>query len=448
MARQLLEAILDNGVPNPNYFDGRLLTATALREDQDAHRSRQRHLGRAVGAGIVEGLWVTIDFAGSATAAPRLAVGSGLAINSSGHSLELPGDEIVALARTTTPGAAGTGLFQTCEPPTSRVEAPGDGFYVLVLSPASGFRGRAPLSGLSDPTAGPGCGSRWAMEGVRLRIEAVDPVAVSGVSSPTRQLLTQLLGSGSDSDLSQLRNVVAHLCLGTESLVTFATDPFARDTLPGGGTEPAFLNYGAIDDLIAAGRLTDCDVPLALLLWRGPNVLFVDNWAVRRRVAQAPTALAWPTLTGGRRRAESEAVLFQFQDQLASIVERLSNPTAVRARDYFHWLPAAGLLPLVGGGRARGVDALTFFDGLTAREAVFLEGARMPALVGASLHYPPVDLTSGEMLWRYLLRENRLNPTGTPPLLLFAGGHVPYMADPQFDLSHWNFANFGPGVAG
>src|SRR5690606_4863427 len=100
MARQLLEAILDEGVHNPNYFEGRLLTAAALREDQEAHRTRQRQLGRAIGRGIAEGLWVTVESAGSAQSAPLVRVGRGLAINGLGQALELKSSEVVALAVT------------------------------------------------------------------------------------------------------------------------------------------------------------------------------------------------------------------------------------------------------------------------------------------------------------------------------------------------------------
>lgn len=449
MTRHLLEPILDNGVSNPHYFEGRLLTAAALREDQDAHRARQRQLGRALGRGIVNGLWVTIQSAGTPTAAPLLRIDAGLAINANGQTLELPGSEIVALARSTQPAPDTTGLFKTCEPPASQVEGPGEGFYVLVVSPASAFKGRAPASGLSDPMAGAGCGSRSAVEGVRFRLLPIDPLTVTGLSAATKQLLQdELLLATTDAGLSRLRNVVAHLCLGTEPLMGFATDPFAREPITGGGTEAALADYGAIDDLIDAGTLSECDVPLALVHWRINGVRFTDNWAVRRRLAAPPAAGAWPTLSGGRRPAEAEAALFQFQEHLGELVTRVSNPLSIRAKQYFRWLPAAGMLPLPGGGRIRGLDGIGFFHDMTARAPVFMEGARFAALLASSLAYPPVDVETGEMLWRYLLRENRLAPATTPPVLVFASGHVPFLGEAQFDLAHWNFSNFGPGVAG
>jgi hypothetical protein len=330
------------------------------------------------------------------------------------------------------------------------VERAGFGFFVLVLSPASGFQGSAPFSGMSDPRAGSGCGSRWAVEGVRLRMVPLDPLAVAGLSPAVRALLEdELLPPNTEANRSKLRNVVAHLCLGTEPRATFAADPFARDLLTGGGSEAALAHYGALDDLLASGALSDCDVPLALLHW--PNAVgldFADNWSVRRRLAPLPASPSFPTLSGGRRLAEAEASLFQFQEHLTALVDHAGLPSAIRAVDYFRWLPPAGLLPLAGAGRPRGVDPIGFFTALTARDAIFLEGARLTALVASSFSYPAVDLTSGEMVWRFLVRENRQQPDVYPPLLAFASGHVPFLGEAQFDLSYWNFSNFGPGVAG
>jgi hypothetical protein len=447
MARQLLEPILDNGLSNPHYFEGRLLTAAALREDQDAHRTRARHLGRALGAGVAGGLWVTLQSNGSSTSSPLVRVAAGLAVNGGGQTLELPSDEVVALARATDPPPAGTGLFRTCEPPAAHVEGPGEGFYVLTLAPASGFRGRAPASGLSDPTAGAGCGSRWAVEGVRFRLLPLDPLKVSGLSEGTKQLLEdELLGATGEAPLARLRNVVAHLCLGTEALGGFASDPFAREALPSGGMEAALADYGALDDLLDAGTLTECDVPLALVHWRVEGVVFADNWAVRRRLAAPPAAASWPTLSGGRRRAEAEAVLFQFQEQLGAVIERAANPAAIRAREYFRWLPPVGLAPMTGGVQ-EGVAAATFLDGLKTRDpAIHIDGARLAELLALSLAEPPVDAPGEEFLWTYRVRQNDLLPAETGPrrpYLVFASGHLPYVGTARFDLARWERSNFG-----
>jgi hypothetical protein len=55
-SRYLLESILDQGIRNTNFFNGRILTADDLRTEQDANRQQHEQLGQAIGAGIVNGL--------------------------------------------------------------------------------------------------------------------------------------------------------------------------------------------------------------------------------------------------------------------------------------------------------------------------------------------------------------------------------------------------------
>ena len=52
MATELLTPVL-TGIRNINYFEGRLLTARDLREQEEANRERRWSLGKAIGAGIV-----------------------------------------------------------------------------------------------------------------------------------------------------------------------------------------------------------------------------------------------------------------------------------------------------------------------------------------------------------------------------------------------------------
>ncbi len=454
MARDLLEPILDDGIRNPHYFEGRLLTAEALRADQEAHRARQRRLGRAIGAGVAEGLFVTVESRGSGQASPVLSIAPGLAINGKGDTLALAACLSIGLTKSPAAPGAGPCLFRDCLPPSVGIEATGEGFYVLVLSPVARFGERAPMSGLSEPKAGAGCGSRWAIEGVQLRLEPLDPLAASGVSDATRELLQdELLGATAEPDLSRLRNVLAHLCLGTEQLPGFAVDPFARVVAPGGGTtRPALTAYGALDDLLGRGRLSDCDVPLALLDWRLDGVSWLDNWAVRRRPAPPPTSGEWPTLSGGRQRAEAEAAFFQFQEQLAGLLRDVPNPAALRARESFRWLPPAGLVPLTGGALP-GIAHPAFWTGLTVRgvpvpgePALYIDGARLDELLAAALDHPPIDLESDEVIWAYRVRQNDPLPgngASAPPYLVFASGHLPFAGTARFDLARWDRSNFG-----
>jgi hypothetical protein len=88
----------------------------------------------------------------------------------------------------------------------------------------------------------------------------------------------------------------------------------------------------------------------------------------------------------------------------------------------------------------RGFVSQRFFDGLTVRGPFFIEGQRLTALLAAALAHPPLDVAAKEAIWLYRVRENTLR--GERPYLLFAGGHVPYAAHAQYDLSHWDYANY------
>ena len=448
MANALTTPLIELGIRNPHYFEGRLLTAAALRADQDAHRARQRQLGRALGAGVVEGLEVAIEDPGGGDAVPVLRVAGGLALNAKGQALEIRKErEDIALTEPPKPLPPGTDLFKDCRPPSQEAVPTGEGVYVLVLSPASDFRERAPMSSLGDTEkSGKGCGSRWAIEGVQLRLEPFDPLKAGGLGEDVHELLLDVLGSSDLADLSLLRNVLAHLCFGTEALARWAADPFATED-----GESALAAYGALDDLRAAGRLTDCDVPLALLYWSGTGVRFVDNWSVRRRPMPSATAEDWPTVSGGRRRAEAEAVLFQFQDQLAEMLAAATVPTAIRAHEWFRWLPPAGVVPVSDFG-VRGVADPGFFQDLTRREPnPFMDGARLRDLLHVASSYPPIDLASPEMLWVYQIRQN--HPPPPPggiehPYLAFASGFMPFFGTARFDVARWDNANYSSSLTG
>ena len=139
-------------------------------------------------------------------------------------------------------------------------------------------------------------------------------------------------------------------------------------------------------------------------------------------------------------------MLFQFQEQLAAVLEGTTNPAAVRAVDYFHWLPPAGVLPVGGGAAGKVVSHLTFFDTIVYRNPVFLEGARLEPLLRDSLRYPAFDLTDPTMVWIYGTRESSqaLSGGGAVPLAsyIFASGHMPYYAASRFDVSRWDYTNF------
>jgi hypothetical protein len=444
--RSLLDAVIDPGIRNPNYFEGRLLTADALRDDQRVQRERQRLLGRAIGAGVVEGLTVEALPAAPGAARRTVKVSKGYAINTEGDTLWLQEDLVADVVPPIAVPEAPATLFARCKDaatPTPGVPV-GVGLYVLVVYPATGYRERAAKSGLGSEGKIIGCGDRYAVDGVRFRLERLDPQTISGASLALKAELTSLLNQTSDAaKRSLLRNLAAHLCFGTPELAQFPVDPFAHED--GAST---LLNYGAIDDLRGLKRITDCDVPLALLLWDATGIAFVDLWAVRRRPVAPAGATDWSVLAQARAAAESDARWLQFQAHLQALVDTETVPALIAAQTHFRYLPPAGLLPLSDTARPRGVTVPGFFAGRTCRTPVFLEGARLAPVFAAARGFPPVDLTEDDMTWVYLMRENRqpVPPASAPPAAaaaLFTSGHLPFFGDARLDVNRWNYSNFG-----
>lgn len=434
MTNKLLTPILDGGIANTHFFNGRLLTADALRDEQMAQRRQHEALGQAVGAGIVSGLSVrrsALTLIGNV-----VSVAGGLAINRVGQPLAVPenGLEITLLAGTET-AVTTAGLFANCATPTTVTPDLPLNAFILALSPASGFQGKAPLHGLNDQGALNGCGSRYAVAGVQFRLVGLDINTFSGVSAATRSQLNALLANDNDdrARLARLRNLLAHICFGTEELTHFAADPFAQS-----GSISDFAQYGALDSV----GLDDCDVPLALLHVTNKGIRFIDNWAVRRRVTPAPISTTWPLPTGARRPAEAEAIFLQFQEQLNQLVQ--ANPATavtISASTHFRYLPPAGLLRL-NAGTAPGINASAFFAGVPTPDApIPLAGAHLVSLLQTAQRFPPIDLAQEEAVWLYRVQENG-TATAIQPYLLFVSGHVPPLGDGRFDLNRWDYFTF------
>lgn len=452
MSFQLLEPILGDGVRNTHYFNGRLLTADALRADQDAHRRQRRQLGKAIGAGVVCGLEVSQV---PESAPPTLRVTAGLALNREGHALELPVAQEVALARAPDE-VAGEGVFVACAPPDTGVYQTGNNVYVLALAPASGYLERAPMYDLTGNGGNGvnGCGFRYVVEGVQFRLVRVDLDDPALVSSQVKSHLDDLMAAGDAASLSRLRNLLAHLCLGTLDTPAVIVDFFAhldpaRPPTPHGLLDRITSDE---DDVDLTTHLNHCDVPLALIYWTPAGVQFVDLWAVRRRVTRrAPASAGMPAL-GDRGLAAGEAAFLQFQAQVAHLI-RPGVPQSVldatQARDYFDYLPPVGVLPLTGIGSARGFDYATFFEQIPVSDPVHIEGARLASLIRQSFAYPPVP-THGEvtMFWLYHIRENQQALTGAgsggpQPCLVFSSGYLPFQGDARGDLNRYEYANYG-----
>jgi hypothetical protein len=447
---ELLEPFFRDGILNTNFFNGRLLSAEDLRTEQEAARERASQLGRSVGAGIAAGLRVK----GVAVAAPVgdparavVRVSAGLGLNRAGQLLSLPAETEVALLRSGDGADADpdAGLFAACQPPTTSSVVAGAGAYVLTVRPASGYAGRAPASGLGgEPLSGPGCGSRYAVEGVRFKLVELNTADNVLVDAEAAKRMSGLAKKNDLASRSLLRNELAHACFGTSRLDRFAAAPFSLEDNP--SKSPPV--YGALDALYSSEHLDSCDLPLALVRWSQAGIDFVDEWAVRRRVTRAHALNRWSHLADDRRQAEGEAAFQQFQDQLAWLLGASQSPQALAARDHFKYLPAAGFVPLAPSPAAKsssGFSLKQFFAGLTARAPVFADGARLAPLVRGAAAYAPIDTEGGEFVWLYRVVQNarsRAAGSGAREYVAYASGHVPWIGEARFDLARWDYANY------
>lgn len=363
-----------NNIRNINFFNGRLLTATDLSDEQIANRRQREQVGQAIGAGVAYGLEIAL--LRSSTSAPKVSVQAGLALNAKGQALTLATTTELTLTPSPDPVAVTAGLFHDCPTVVTKTPTSTPGIALLVLAPASGYAERAPMRGLDDGSVR-GCGDRYAVEGVQFRLVDLDAGKMAGVAA----LLSNANIGSNTALLSKLRNLLAHFCFGTPTLSQYQQDPFRQVA-----GQSAYVTWGAIDELRKAGTLTECDVPLALLYRTAGAFHFADNWAVRRRLTAPMADRLWPLHSGERHQLEAEAIFLQFQEHLVWLRSR-GAVIGIAAQEHFRYLPPVGYLPI---GRS-GFMVDTFFKGLNYQiqrgDPAFLRQR-----VDQALQVDPIDL--------------------------------------------------------
>ena len=396
MTSQLIGADFAGGAQLPNYVNGRLLTAEDLATGQATLRERDARIGRAAGAGVVTGLWVS-------AAAASLTVQPGLALTRAGHPLKVGHAVTLPLAVPATGTAPSAATFACCPTAGGSDASIGAGNYLLTARPVSRLTGQAALSGPPGSDAPAGCTAQWTEDGVRFAVVALpEPTTVAGVPVTA----------------GNRRNLLAHWCFGTQQLAAVGVDPFHVD--------PAYAG----PDGLAPADLGPCDVPLAVFRWNGQTVSDLDHWSVRRRVTHPdPADGPWSVQVGDRRAADGQARMLQFQDQTAAIVGSGGAPGTVAA-EKFGLLPPVGFLPVLpqlwqklvaaqplvvglapnlaelpGGA---GFDAARFFAGL-ARFGGILDWDVVDLAVQQSFRRAPVPTTPPQQQ-----PEN-----ATPPLTVY-----------------------------
>lgn len=389
MAEPLLSPIFDERAPNVNFFEGRLLTARDLREQSSTHRLRREQLGRAIGAGIVEGFAVTIpDEPG-----PVLQVAEGIALNGLGQILTLTETTNVALTRLgEVPEDAGQ--FRDCEPRTVSAELVGFGVYVLVASPASGFSEFAPMVELGDAGVAKGCGRRYALDGIQFRLVQL-PLRDFPDISAAQADLDGAAPAQIAAATSRLRNVVA------DAFLRPAASAHNRRRIRTEGPIVFAPTSDAIAKLTELGAIEPCDVPLAALFWDDTEVRFVDLWSARRlaRWLPDPETLSLLPDYGYER-------LLQFQVQLDKIVSAAANPHTLRVDAYFRFLPPVAYFPASDNGSSFGLPPLQFFSGYVGENVGRLPAGQLTQLLRQSFGVEAIDLDTDPFIQLFAIDQN------------------------------------------
>ena len=397
MNRQFLESVFSDSVQHPNFFNGRILTATDLREEQKANQKRSRHVAQAIGSGVAYGLTVS-----ATTDNQQLSVSGGLAINLRGDTLSLPeGTTEIPLSAKSRAALPQDSPFAPCDLAGQAMETGNidTNYYLLAITRANRLSPQlAPHSGLDSSQNS--CTSRYEEVGVQFRL----------IPIVNKALLEAKSAMG--------RSVLAHLCFGTKTLLDKLADPLGLPTEY--GLEDGLRLEGKAGE---AGGLSDCDVPLAVFHYQNNRIQFVDMWAVRRLCQPGVRSHAYPieavvnlrsdrfkSLASPRRLSEATAFFLQFQAQLTALQQANSynNRQALSAATYFEYLPPAGLLPVENAG----FKASQFF-GQALPVYSFDDPALMRSLIQQSFYQEPIK--PGEPVSLYQLKDEK-----TPePCLLF-----------------------------
>ncbi|MDA0166264.1 hypothetical protein OM076_38725 [Solirubrobacter ginsenosidimutans] len=372
--------VLDDGIDNVNFFNGRVLTAEDLRDEQRAGLEHRRRLGRAQGWGVVGGLGVL-------TGSDRRSVHvePGLALDALGDVIELGTAVDVALVVSATGDASGgASAFAPCASVPTAPVVSGTGFYLLTISQAAGPSGRAAAVGFGAGGVAADCGARYTVEGVAFRLVALDIAGMADSSGLDEDARSALLAAAGSAARLRTRNVLAHLLLDTGLIADENPTPSSTE------------HPGALATLRGLGRLTDCDVPIAVVAWSGGQIEFLDGPAASRTpVPLTSPSDVWAAFQRPRRTALRVAASAQFQTQARELATR-PDAGSLQARQYMRFLPAAGLLP-------DSFDYGAFATGMSYVWGGWLAPDRIERLVRDSLAYPPIDVAAGELIWFYSL---------------------------------------------
>jgi hypothetical protein len=378
------------GIPHISFWNGRILTAEDLREEQRANELERSQLGKAMGTGVVSGFTVSRE-----TRNTHLVVTAGLAIDRDGQVIELPVDVDLDLVVPRDASPSTDDWFTACAPLASD-SLTGTGLYLLTVRAAS--QARSTTTGIAAFGTGVGteCGPKYSLEGVSFRLIALNALTLASEAGHTDAAdLDAVTALGASVSKPLARNVLAHIFLDTLAWTRRFADPF--------GAPKTEVEFGTLTRL-AKSRLQSCEVPIAFITWTGTGVRLVDTWAARRPPLGEPAYTVIQRLGTAQRERTGRAAFAQFQDQLAELPDEAGFARAsFRLRDRFRYLPAAGVIPI---RPARPGFSSNVFAGIAIRGPALLGSASVGALLDESFHHAAIDLDLDEGLHVYAVADS------------------------------------------
>ena len=325
------QLVVDSRRRRPRYFDGRFLVADDLVREQNYFLARQADLAKAVGAGVVHGLTVTIDPIVSGNVA---IIGTGHGVTVSGEMVMLSSPLRIDFTDVSLSQRLGIAfdVMATAHDPGRSLT----GLYVLALRPVE-FTAH-PITSYPTSLDAP----RQASDGDI--IEAAAAVLIPYGDRSARESLTDR------------RKAVAR-------------DVFL---LQDGSGQPA-------------GTL-----PLAIVALDRGVIQWVDQHLARREVGAEHRDLL---SMGFAPRATREAHLQQYHQHLGDVLAQLgaANRTfRFAAADHFNILPPAGRMPAAAIDPQN--FSQTFFPPEMDVELSAIPIDEIPSLIEESLLAPPIDL--------------------------------------------------------
>jgi hypothetical protein len=324
--------IRDSRRSRPLYFEGQFLTARDLNTEQEYLLARQADFARALGFGVVDGLRVERlekSQPNEQGVLTKLRVAPGTGITPAGEILRVPLELIVDLTEIELMRELNARFGLSREPQQPFVNL--DGLFVF---------------------------------GLRQVEFTANPVPVFPASLDGRDVLH-------DGE--------------TVEAAAFTLVPYASPAA--NEARPAEVLSHVAREIFLDGKPPTAPggvLPLAMLLLRGGEIKWVDEYLVRREAGDddrfgfgfAPRALA-------------EAHFHHYRARVTSD-ELPLDAAGTAATDHFEVLPPGGPLPL--GVVNAGQFTQTFFPPDARVDIVLVPADELPALMDESLDLPPVDL--------------------------------------------------------